>query len=802
MEKRKKKVLVKEKTKVLEMPPVWEELSVVGQSATRVEAFDKVKGKLKFEGDNDYPDALIGKVLRSPYPHALIKRVDVEKARALPGVAAVMTAGDVPGRNGIGVVIPDQPVICGEKVRFVGDGVALVAAETEEIAIQALGLIEVEYEPLPPVLSVMEALKADAPKIHEKGNLLSTVKIRKGDTKKGFEEADLTLERTFTVPFLEHMYIEPDVTIAIPHEGWVTVKGPMQAPFTARKNIAPVLGLPMNRVQCVQTPIGGGFGGKEDSPIDIGARAALLAWKTGRPVRMEYDREEITLTTAKRHPMVITCKIGAKEDGTFVAFEGTIYDEQGAYASLGPVLAPAGGVHVHACIMLAGPYVIPNVKVDGYLAYTNHPYGGAMRGFGAPQVNFAHESLVDELAERLGMDPYELRIKNCVELGSQTATGQVLDQSVGMKDAMEKARETFHWRDLWKPSLSPDLLLKTDRRRGVGMAIGWYRTSIGTGFDGAGVNLHLQDDGSVLVYQGLTEMGQGLSTVLSQITAEALGVGIEDVRMIAPDTDVAPESGPTVGSRSTTLMGNAIIQAAEMIKKPLLESASELLAIPAERLVAKNRIIFDREDSGRSVELKEAAKRSFITGRRMMGQGWYTPPKPSFNIETGQGSPYFVYTYSSQMAEVEVDLKTGGVEVLKVVAAFDIGKAINPILVQGQVEGGVMMGLGYALMEELVLKDGVSQNLSFQDYIIPTAMDTPEIIPVFVEHPNIYGPYGAKGIGEMPNIPAAPAITNAIANAIGARIYDLPAHPERVYEALQSRHSSVPPFRKGGRGEM
>ena len=348
MEKKKKKVLVREIVRV-EMPTLAEELSTVGKSKIRVDAYDKVRGKLQYGADFEYPGALVGKVLRSLYPHALIKKIDVEKAKALPGVKAALTAKDIPGRNGFGAIIPDQPVLCGDKVRYVGDGVALVAADTEEIAVQALGLIDVEYELLPAVFSPIDAMKPDAPKVHERGNLLTTAKIRKGDTEKGFSESDVTLERTYTVPILEHAYIEPDVVLAIPHpDGTITVKGPMQAPFTVRRNIASILGVLINKVQCVQTPIGGGFGGKEDSPIDIGARAAVLAWKTGKPVRMEYDREEITLSTCKRHPMTIQCKIGAKKDGTFVALEGTIYNEQGAYASLGPVIPPAGGVHVHA----------------------------------------------------------------------------------------------------------------------------------------------------------------------------------------------------------------------------------------------------------------------------------------------------------------------------------------------------------------------------------------------------------------------------------------------------------------------
>ena len=401
-------------------------------------------------------DALHAKVLRSPYPHALIKKIDTSKAEALPGVAAVVTAKDIPGRNGWGAIVPDQPVVCGDKVRYVGDAVALVAAVDEKTAIKALGLIKVDYEELPAVFSPIDALKSDAPKIHESGNLITTSRVVKGDAEQGFREADVVLERTFVVPFLEHAYLEPDVALAIPGgDGTMTVTGPMQAPFTIRRNVAPVLGIPINRVRCVVTPLGGGFGGKEDSPIDTCVRAAVLAWKTGKPVRIEYTREEIMLSTCKRHPMIIRCKIGAKKDGTFTAMEGTIYNEQGAYASLGPVLPPAGGVHAHAVVMLAGPYEIPNVKVEGYLVYTNHPYGGAMRGFGAPQSNFAHESLVDELADLLKMDPYELRLKNAFKLGSKTATGQVIDQSIGLRETMAETKKLFDWAGKRKPTPDP-----------------------------------------------------------------------------------------------------------------------------------------------------------------------------------------------------------------------------------------------------------------------------------------------------------------------------------------------------------
>ncbi|UCB48171.1 MAG: xanthine dehydrogenase family protein [Deltaproteobacteria bacterium] len=783
--KEKTRVLTKEKldlARLFKAPEVG--LSVAGQSATRTDAHQKATGKLMFGADYSKEGFLHGKILRSPHPHALIKSIDMDKAKNLPGVVAVLEAKDVPGRNGFGAIIPDQPVICGDKVRFVGDGVALVAAETEEIAERALELIHVEYEPLPAIFDPRDALKEDAPKIHDKGNLLSYNKLRKGDVDKGFADAEVILERTYQVPFLEHAYMEPDVTMAIPQsDGTMLVEGPMQAPFTVRRNINAVLGVPVNKVRVRQIPMGGGFGGKEDSPIDIGCRAAVLAYHTGRPVRMILDREEVTLQTCKRHPMIMEVKIGAKRDGRIVAFEGVIYDEQGAYASLGPILPPAGGSHIHAMVMMPGPYEIPHVKVDAYLCYTNHPYGGAMRGFGAPQVHIAHEQMIDELAQELGINPIDVRRKNAFKLGSVTATGQVLDQSVGLRDTLEACAKAFDWDRRYKETGYVDE--RRTKRRGVGIGMGWYRTSIGTSGDACGANVHVHEDGSVLLFTGITEMGQGAFTVLPQICAEELGIRLEDVRLVQPDTDMVPESGPTVGSRSTTLMGNAIILAARQVKQSILEMASEMLLVPLERLEARDRRIYDRENPNKTILFKEAAARCMATGKRLIGQGWWAPPPATLDPETGQGDPYFVYTYSTHMVEVIVDVETGEVDVTDFVAAFDVGKAINPKALEGQIEGGVAMGLGYALMEEVALKEGHIQNLHLGDYLIPTSLDVPDIKPIVLEVENKYGPYGAKGIGEMPNIPATPAILNAIANACGGRVRSLPADPERVFWAIK-----------------
>ena len=777
---KKKKVLTREPITLAQLIPMpaEPELSVVGLPVQRTDGKLKVMGKLAYGADHPQEGFLHGKILRSPHPHALIKSVQIEKATKLPGVVAVLTAKDVPGRNGFGVAIPDQPVICGDKVRFVGDAVALVAAETEEIAQRALSLIAVEYELLPAIFDPREALKPGAPAIHEKGNLLNHHKLRKGDVEKGFAQADVILKRSYKVPFVEHGYLEPDMTMAIPQQdGSILIQGPMQAPFSLRRNAAAVLGVPINRVRVRSISMGGGFGGKEDAPIDIGCRAAVLAAHTKRPVRLALEREEVTLQTAKRHPHIMEIKMGVKKDGTLVAFEGTIYNEKGAYASLGPQ------VNIHSTIMMAGPYEIPNCKVDTYLCYTNHPFGGAMRGFGAPQVCFAHESMMDELAVELKMSPLEIRRKNAFKLGSATATGQILDESMGLRETIDACAKEFDWDRRYRETGYIDR--ERTRRRGVGVAMGFYRTSIGTQFDGCGANVYVHEDGSVLLYSGITELGQGSFTVLSQICAEELGVNVEDIRLVSPDTDLVPEAGPTVGSRSTTLMGNAIVLAARQVKESILEMASQMLFAPVDRLEAKKGKIYSRDNPGRFVSFKDAAAQSMATGKRLIGQGWWTPPPLGVDPETCQGNPYFVYAYSTQMAEVIVDVETGEVEVTDHVAAFDVGKVINPIAAEGQIEGGVAMGLGYALMEEIVLKDGYIQNLNLQDFLIPTALDVPNVKPIFFEMKTQFGPFGAKGMGEMCNIPTAPAIINAIANACGGRVRSLPANPERVFWAIQ-----------------
>jgi len=391
--------------------------------------------------------------------------------------------------------------------------------------------------------------------------------------------------------------------------------------------------------------------------------------------------------------------------------------------------------------------------------------------------------MMDELAAALGMNPLEIRKKNAFRLGSATATGQILDESMGLRETIEACARAFDWDRRYREAGFVDK--EQTRRRGVGIGMGFYRTSGGAKSDAAGANVYVHEDGSVLLYSGITEIGQGSFTALSQICAEELGVGVEDIRMVEPDTDLVPESGPTVGSRSTVLMGNAILLAARQVKEVMLETASEMLFAPVERLEAKARRFFDRENPSRSVPFRDVAARSMATGKRLIGQGWWAPPPLGVDPETSQGNPYMVYAYSTQMAEVIVDVQTGEVEVTDFVAAFDVGKAINPQGVEGQIGGGVAMGLGYALMEEVVLKDGYIQNLNLQDFLIPTMLDLPNIQSVILEMKTKLGPFGAKGMGEMPNIPTAPAIINAIAHACGGRVRSLPATPEKVYRAMR-----------------
>jgi CO/xanthine dehydrogenase Mo-binding subunit len=722
----------------------------VGGRVRRPDAPDKVKGSALYVEDLAFAGSLQAGALRSPHAHARIGRLDVARARGLPGVRALLTAADIPGRNLIPLVQPDWPVLAESFVRHVGEPVAIVAAESREAVRAALEAIEVEYEPLPALLDMEQALAL--------GEVMAHWKIRRGDTAAALAAAGLVVvEGTYHTPYQEHAYIEPNGMIGVPDgAGGVVVYGSLQCPFYVQKAVASVLGCDLNRVRIVQTVTGGGFGGKEDTPSAPGAHVALLALATGRPVRYILTREEDMAVMSKRHPARIRCRTGATPDGRLVAAEVDYLLDGGAYATLSPVVLFRGTVH--AC----GPYRVPHARVEAHAVRTHKVPCGAFRGFGEPQVVFACESQMDLLAERLSLDPFELRRLNALEVGDETITGQRLSASVGFSEVLDRVEESSDW----KRKRSEFALDRGSVRRGIGLAACYYGVGLGAlgkHLNPAGASVVVAGDGSVTVAVGTTEIGQGMVTVLSQIAAEALGCPVELVRVLDPDTSRVPDSGPTVASRTTVMSGNAIRDAAQKIRAAM------------EPVIA---------DSG--LAWRDAVALCVQKQVGLAAHGWAVPPPSSFDLATGQGDAYICYSFSANVVELELDTETGETRVQRVHSGHDAGRVINPTTGEGQVEGGVVQGLGYALVEEHALRDGRILNDQFSTYIIPTPLDAPEIRALLVEHEYDWGPYGAKGLGETPIIAVAPAVTAAIHHASGVRLREIPATPERVWAALRS----------------
>jgi len=753
-------------------------MHVVGKRIERVDALKKVMGKALFADDLRFEGMLYAKVLRSPVSYAKIKKVDASLAKELKGVRAVLTARDIPGENRIGILgdpFRDQPVLADEKVRYIGDPIAIVAADSAKIAEEALNLIKVEYGELRPVFDPVEAMRQDAPRVHEKGNLASLRKIRRGDVKEGFARSDVIIEGTYKTPFQEHAYLEPEAGIGkVDENGDITVWACTQFPSNVKKEVAKVLGLSLSKVRVIQTVTGGGFGGKLD--ISVHCHIALLASKTGKPVKLVYTRPESIMASTKRHPFIVKYKTGATKDGKLLAVEAEIIGDTGAYASYGPAVLTRAAVHA------TGPYSVPNVKVDAYAVYTNNSICGAMRGFGVTQVAIAHEAQMDKLAERLGMDPIEIRLNNALDVGSRTATGQLLSHSVGIKETLQQAHKAA---SEWKQDISRTV---PTGRRGIGVGAMWY----GIGNTGhpnpASVFLDLQDDGSITVLSACAEIGQGLDTVLAQIAAEELGTNIKDVKVISGDTGVAPECRGSSASGQTYIAGNALRQAAIQARETLFQQVAADLKVKPEDLYLDNQAICVSGDSERRISVVEAIKRCRSLGILTLGSGWSNPDTTPLEPETGQGNPYVTYSFATHLAQVEVDAETGESRILKLAAFNDVGKAINPIGVEAQLEGGLSMGLGQALMEELLIEKGAIKTPTLAQYLIPTSLDMPEDMSVsIVEEAEPSGPFGAKGVGEPASIPTTPAILSAIYDAVGARVTKLPATSERVFQALRRR---------------
>ena len=753
------------------------DFNIVGKNVMRTESLSHVLGRSKYTADYVYDKMLYVKVVRSRYPHALIKKIDTSSAKKAPGVVAVLTANDIPGINDWGYTFPDQPLLAFEKVRFLGDGVALVAAENLDQAEAAVELVDVQYDPLPPIFSPLEAMKSST-LIHDKGNIAFKCQLRKGDVVKGFAESNVIVENEYKTPQQEHAYLEPEAAIAIPEpDASVTIIGSMQSPFTVQMNVAKVLGYSLDRVRVIQAATGGGFGGKDDIPPEVCSRAALVATHTKRPAFLGHTREESISAHDKRHAYIIKYKSGATKEGKLTSAEIEIISDVGAYASHGPYVLWRSTVHS------TGPYVVPNVKVDSYLVYTNKVYGGSFRGFGNPQIQFAAESQIDELADQLGIDPVEFRLNNVLRPGSLTASSQLLDHSVGIEECLRKAAEISDWKRKRASTRNQTGI----RRRGIGVGLMWHGNSTSRGApDYSAASLIVNKDGSVRFRTGIGEIGQGTHTGILQIVAEILGVPMETIHIDNPDTSAVPDSGPTHASRGLLRGGAAAMVAAYKVRENLNKVAAAILGCGENCVEIRDGRVYSKDNPTKTIGFEELARECYDRGVNISYFGHFRAPKMVFNHENGQGEAYSNFTFAAHVVEIEVDMETGQVEVLKVTPVYDAGKAINPLLLAGQIEGAALQGMGYAIMEEITYNGGVVMNPTLQDYLIPTSMDIPEIKPTLVEHRFKYGPFGAKGMGEAPLIPMASSIANAIYNATGVRIKELPATPERVLSAIKS----------------
>ena len=753
-----------------------EELWIVGKNVEKLDIWEKALGRGKYTSDYFVDNLLHLKVVRSEHPHALIRRIDVTEAMAYHGIVKVLTAKDVPGINDVGFFLPDQPVICDTKVRYMGDGVALVVGETPEEAEEGAELVKVDYQLLPGVFDPEEAMNPGAIKIHETGNILDHHKVRKGDIEKGFIESDIVIEGKYQTGLADHAYLEPEVALAIPETDKVTVISSLQCPFSVELAVRKVLGNAVKNVRIVQAVTGGGFGGKEDSPNEYCARAALAAVRTGKPVLLKHTRKESMFGNPKRHPSIIRRKLGATKDGFLKAVEARIVSDGGAYCSLTP------RVVFQMALSAAGPYVVPNVHVDAWGVYTNNIPSGAFRGFGKPQANFAAEKQMDEMADELGIDPIDFRLKNILRVGTRTASNQLLEESVGLEKTLLLATEAANWRD----KRNEYARQTGTKRRGIGVACMNHPTSLGPlGVDTGSAIVSILNNGKVVVKTGMTEYGQGAHTGFAQLVAEVLGVEISNIRVPLPDTDEVLDSGPTVASRSMFMGGKAVMMAAERIRAKLNVVASELLDCAEKDVVIKEGRAYAGNRLSEYIPFGDLVNKCIEKGISLTEEAWFYNNNTSWDAESGRGDPWVSYTFATHIAEVEMDMETGQVEVLRYVGVHDVGRVINPILARGQVYGGIVQGLGYAVMEQLIQSDGVILAPGFMDYYIPLATDVPEIVSIFVEEESKLGPFGLKGLGEVPIEPVLGAVGNAISHAVGVPLRKAPFTPEEVYLSIK-----------------
>jgi CO/xanthine dehydrogenase Mo-binding subunit len=752
-------------------PPAAHAGTVVGRSVPRREGPQKLTGRARYTDDLVFPGAWFGATVRSSEAHARLLAIERDPDFDWSGVV-VLIAADVPGDNVVQLMVDDQPVLAGDVIQHFAQPIALVAAADPATARAACAHLRLRTEPLPPVLDPFASERAFA-----------RYEIARGDPEEGFAQAELVVEGTYRVGHQEQLYIEPQGVIAVPRDdGGVTVHGSLQCPYYVHAALKRALALGDDRVSVVQEETGGGFGGKEEYPSGLAIHAAMLALRIQKPVRMIYDRHEDLMATTKRHPATITHRTGVTRDGRLVAQEVDVVMDAGAFSTLSPVVLSRGAIHA------AGPYACPNVRIRARTMATNTPPNGAMRGFGAPQTEFAAEMQVNRVAEALGVSPADLRRRWAYRPGNVTPTGQVLRDSVGALAVLERAVEASDFergRERTAAQREYTAVVREHRQdhdgspvrtasvvrtaTGIGLAMAWH----GAGFTGGGeahlasvAGVELSTEGAIRVLSDSTELGQGARTVLAQLVADALGVGFDAVEVSPQDTSVTPNSGPTVASRTTMIVGGLLVRAAEGLRAEVEARTG--------RVFAESYLDDVRAHGPTRVD------------RRFDGYAdveWDDP--------THQGDAYPCYSWAAAVAEVEVDLDTGEVEVRSVVAAADAGRIVNPVLAAGQVEGGTLQAVGYATIEGITLEGGRCLNDRLATTIIPTSLDAPRIQAILVEVPFPAAPHGAKGLGELPMDVAAPAVVAAIHDATGAWIHDLPASPERVLAAIMAAEKAA-----------
>ena len=775
------------------------ESKVVGQSVQRTDVIDKVTGCAEFVDDIQFgPNLLHSRLVRSPHPHALIKKINTSKAEALPGVRAVVTGKDLKARMGLYLI--DRPIFADERVRYYGEPVAGVVAVSEDIAVEAAKLVEVDYEVLPAIYDPVEAAQPEAPLLHpdlgkytvanfifpEPGtNISEHFKIRKGEVEKAWPECTAVAEGTFKLPPIEHVPIETHTSIALSEKsGQVTLWASSQSPFAMRDMIAQGLGIPHNKLRVIAPMVGGGFGGK--AGVTMEACAVVMAQVVeGRPVKLRLTREEEFVGTSVRQSLVSNIKVGCDKDGTLLAMELSYYFGGGAYNDYGVNIARAAG---YSC---TGPYDVPNVKADSLCVYTNHPVGSAMRGFGMPEIHWGLEQIMDRLAEEIKMDPAEFRIKNCVRTDDEIVSGMKMTP-IDLEECIKKVTKAINWEEKEKPT-------GPNKKRGKGIAIMWKAPAMPPNPGSAAV-VRFNEDATLNVEVGGQEIGQGAFTVAAQIAAETLGVPYESVNVSYPlDTKYSPYEWQTVASRLTWSMGNAVKHAAEDARKQILETVADHWDEEPEDLTISDGMVIsfksEREQPLDKMVVYGLPNEDFEgwKGGPVVGRGHFMPTYvTNLDPETGQGTRAVVhYTVGAQAVDLEVDLETGQLEVLNIASVYDVGKAINPDLIKTQIEGGAVHGMSSAYEALKFNEKGEVLNPSFVDYRIATIADIPRKIQGdYVETPIDDGPWGARGVGEHVMVQTAPAIANALYDAVGIRFSDLPLSADKIYLAMEDQQKT------------